>query len=587
MHITNISTQTNTDAQVALNNKLSTAANLAQAGKKLTDETLKKIEDISLEIMEQTRITLMMTFRFFDSALWHMDFKPYLLDATLATNAKHIYFNSLDLAFDYKKDPNKIIRDYLHSILHCIFRQPLDDAHAHYDIWNLACDISIETIALEMAGNIFPCEKDADCQKEIDLMKESWGTLTPHKLYKELDKQLSQRNEETDKAYDYLNSLFRRDSHGFWANSPHEDKESETGERKDPIDSNRGEKKEQNEQKKSQEEQQKLDSSDQKLNANKQNEENSKDAQDQQDSDEQQNSEASSDDQSEVRTKDSNENSNTPQRHEAFEMLNPKKNDKPPAADANDEELQQEWEDISKQLETMIEEYKRTWSADFGNLTANLTIANRQECDYSKFLKQFAVMGEDMMINDDEFDYIFYTYGLQLYENMPLIEPLEYKENNAIREFVIALDTSGSCQGELIKEFVARTYEILKSSEEFGSKINLHIIQCDARVQSDYKITSSKEMEKYQEEFQVRGFGGTDFRPVFNHVDKMIEEGEFENLRGLIYFTDGMGIFPKHAPQYDTAFVFVDSDGESYHVPPWAMKVIISEDEIFELGKEQ
>ena len=30
-----------------------------------------------------------------------------------------------------------------------------------------------------------------------------------------------------------------------------------------------------------------------------------------------------------------------------------------------------------------------------------------------------------MKINDDEFDYIFYTYGLKLYEKMPLIEPLE------------------------------------------------------------------------------------------------------------------------------------------------------------------
>ena len=49
-----------------------------------------------------------------------------------------------------------------------------------------------------------------------------------------------------------------------------------------------------------------------------------------------------------------------------------------------------------------------------------------------------------MKLNPDEFDYNFYTYGFALYENMPLIEPLEYREVKRIREFVIAIDTSGS-----------------------------------------------------------------------------------------------------------------------------------------------
>ena len=48
-------------------------------------------------------------------------------------------------------------------------------------------------------------------------------------------------------------------------------------------------------------------------------------------------------------------------------------------------------------------------------------------------------MGEVMRINDDEFDYVFYTYGMKLFpeKRMPLIEPLEYKDVKRIREFVI------------------------------------------------------------------------------------------------------------------------------------------------------
>ena len=148
-----------------------------------------------------------------------------------------------------------------------------------------------------------------------------------------------------------------------------------------------------------------------------------------------------------------------------------------------------------------------------------------------------------MKINDDEFDYIFYTYGLRLYENMPLIEPLEYKEVKRIREFVIAIDTSGSVAGDTVQRFVQKTYNILKSTESFFSKINLHILQCDASVQEDVKITSQEDFDNYLKTMQIKGLGGTDFRPVFSYVDRLIGQNEFQNLKGLIYFTDGFGTF--------------------------------------------
>lgn len=185
-----------------------------------------------------------------------------------------------------------------------------------------------------------------------------------------------------------------------------------------------------------------------------------------------------------------------------------------------------------------------------------------------------------MKINDDEFDYIFYTYGLQLYEKMPLIEPLEYKEVKRIKEFVIAIDTSGSVAGELVQKFVQKTYNILKQSESFFTKINLHIIQCDAVIQEDAKITSQEEFDEYLKTMKLKGFGGTDFRPVFRYVDDMIKNKEFTNLKGLIYFTDGYGDFPERQPDYHTAFVFIDDDYNNPDVPVWAIKLILQKDEI-------
>lgn len=205
---------------------------------------------------------------------------------------------------------------------------------------------------------------------------------------------------------------------------------------------------------------------------------------------------------------------------------------------------------------------------------------NREKYDYTAFLRKFAVMGEAMKVNDDEFDYIFYTYGMKLFGNMPLIEPLEYKEVKRIREFVIAIDTSGSVAGELVQKFIQKTYNILKQEESFFTKINLHIIQCDAEIQEDVKITSQEEFDRYLATMQLRGFGGTDFRPVFAHVEELRKNREFTNLKGLIYFTDGYGTFPAQKPDYHTAFVFIRDEYQNPDVPPWAIKLVLEPEEI-------
>ena len=49
-----------------------------------------------------------------------------------------------------------------------------------------------------------------------------------------------------------------------------------------------------------------------------------------------------------------------------------------------------------------------------------------------------------------------------------------------------------------------------------------------------------------------------------------------KSLRGLLYFTDGFGIYPKKKPDYDTAFVFwKDEELDDTKVPSWALKLYI------------
>ena len=241
----------------------------------------------------------------------------------------------------------------------------------------------------------------------------------------------------------------------------------------------------------------------------------------------------------------------------------------------------EQWKKISERVKADLKSFTKN-KKGAESLTKNLEEATRDRYDYSEILRRFTVMGEDITVNDEEFDYIYYTYGLTSYGNLPLIEPLEYKEAHKVKEFVIAIDTSASCRGPIVRAFLNKTYSILKSTENFFHKINVHIVQCDNEVQSDAKITSDEDFETFMKYGKLKGFGATDFRPVFEYVDQLQEQGEFENLKGLIYFTDGYGIYPEKMPGYDVIFAFLEEDENRAPVPVWSMKVVLGEEELEE-----
>ncbi|MEY8354398.1 VWA-like domain-containing protein [Lachnospiraceae bacterium 54-53] len=249
-------------------------------------------------------------------------------------------------------------------------------------------------------------------------------------------------------------------------------------------------------------------------------------------------------------------------------------------------ERQNKWQNIREKMQTEMESFGEKEAESSKNLLEQVRVENRERYDYRKFLRKFAVLKEEPEIDPDSFDYIFYTYGLSLYRNMPLIEPLETREVFKIEDFVIVIDTSMSVSGDLVRSFLEETYGVLRESESYFRKINIHILQCDEEVRSDVAITSREEMEDYMEHFTLSGFGGTDFRPAFEYVNGLLNKGAFKKLRGLLYFTDGKGIYPVKMPAYDTAFVFMEDQYEDISVPGWAMKVVLTQEELEVRGQE-
>lgn len=441
-----------------------------------------RAEKLAAQILNISRNTLVVHMRYLDAALIRLTPQPS--PQSLATDGVYLYYEPTFILSSYKQEKNCVTRDYLHVLLHCIFRHPfVDPGKVNQNLWNLACDIAVENIISSFSLSCVETSKAKLQQQALSMLSKELKTMTAEKIYLHL---LNHPNLQLNM------SAFHTDDHSIWYQPQGADGGgSGSGESESPDE--------------------------------KQNE------------------------LGDGRSRQS---------------------------------LMEEWREVSERIQTDMETISITQGNMAGSMRQQLRQLNRERYDYRAFLKKFAVMGEAMKINDDEFDYIFYTYGLKLFGNMPLIEPLEYKEVKRIRDFVIAIDTSGSTSGYLVQMFLQKTFNILKSQETFFTKINLYIIQCDAQIQEVRRITSQEEFDEYIRTFTIKGLGGTDFRPVFTYVDKLIAEKTFTNLKGLIYFTDGYGDFPAKKPDYQTAFVFLRTEWNNPNIPPWAIKLVLDSEEI-------
>ena len=228
------------------------------------------------------------------------------------------------------------------------------------------------------------------------------------------------------------------------------------------------------------------------------------------------------------------------------------------------------WRTVFESLELRKSEHKRQKGGSAGDTEETIILQKERGYDYRQFLQQFAVTGEERCLDMDSFDYIPYDYSRRMYERLVLLEPLEYKEVRRLSELVIAIDTSGSCSGEIVRRFLEETWSILNTEGQFFRKMNIHVIQCDCVIQEHVQITCEEEWKEYLDQVTVKGGGDTDFTPVFRLVEELRKNGELKDLKGLLYFTDGDGIYPSEQPEYETAFVFLNEALRKGKPPVWA-----------------
>lgn len=463
------------------------------------DKYLKE-EKIAKEIMEFTRRTLLINMHYFDRAIYALPLRQHDQIMGIGTDGRFLYYGNFYAIQMFRYDKGRLHRDYLHTLLHCIFRHFDVNPGINRAVWDMSCDIAVENLIHELNLKDTAISQEA-CQMEyIAALAQKLNLLSAEKIYHLFmeDEKMSELFARLDLPDNRKVHAFSRDDHTFWypvqaAGKKHEYEEEMTAKIFEDLD---------------------VTNADQ------------------------------------------------------IRIL-PKV------------ELTDEWKKIADIINVDLETESRNKGVHAGSLCYQIRVAGRDRVDYKAFLRKFSVYHETMGTNMDEFDYVYYTYGMDLYKDMPLIEPLEYKEDLRVREFVIAIDTSGSVSWQRVCRFLESTISILKSSDSFFSKIKVYIIQCDAKIQHVALIESMEDLDRYRKELMIYGYGGTDFRPVFEYVDKLLEERQLTHLEGLLYFTDGLGIYPKHPTAYKTAFIFTDDSLEHMDdFPAWAMKIILTEDEI-------
>ena len=221
-----------------------------------------------------------------------------------------------------------------------------------------------------------------------------------------------------------------------------------------------------------------------------------------------------------------------------------------------------------------------------GDWTELLELNKEEEhISYDELLRRFTAPVETMRLDMDSMDLAWYVTGLNLYGDLPIVEYNEYRDMNLVETFIIAIDTSGSCCGSTLNNFLVQTKKVVEDMELGGRKFLLRMIQCDYGIQEETEIRTVEEFNQYISQFRMMGGGGTSFVPVFRRVDQLVAEEEgYEKLKGFMYFSDGFGDFPNQATPYETVFVIPEEELEyGPAIPDWVTVACLKEQSL-EIG---
>lgn len=198
-----------------------------------------------------------------------------------------------------------------------------------------------------------------------------------------------------------------------------------------------------------------------------------------------------------------------------------------------------------------------------GNIFADVAPPDRfSKVDYITYLKKF-IQDEIIREDPDTIDLMMYTASLDIYGDMPIVEFCETQENLNPSDIIIAIDMSGSCGGSIAVNFLRQVYTLFEDFNIQG-RVNIRVVTFDTKIQAHTVIQSRSDADDFIRNYKGQGFGGTDFRCVFDYAEEYSKGPAGKKLKGLFFFSDAEGAFPAEKPNYPTVFFVPGDPGQSY-----------------------
>lgn len=236
------------------------------------------------------------------------------------------------------------------------------------------------------------------------------------------------------------------------------------------------------------------------------------------------------------------------------------------------------WHDAALQVaQGMADRKDRNYGNLAGEFCEEFRNVPESTVSYRELIRRFCSTCERQEVDPDSINAIWYHVGMELTGDAPILEPEEVREDAPALELAVALDTSGSCSGDVMRGFLSELLAILRDAG--GPNVEFTLIQCDAEIQSVQTMTREDTAEQILNGMQVVGFGGTDFRPVFNYIEGENCSCEGKRFRGLLYLSDGCGDFPRKKPDYPVIFLFPRGEYYEGMIPSWVTTASITDDQ--------
>jgi len=199
---------------------------------------------------------------------------------------------------------------------------------------------------------------------------------------------------------------------------------------------------------------------------------------------------------------------------------------------------------LEEELAQEIEQAQQLFE-EFANATL---LSEEKKGDLPLHVERFFTITQDGKIDwREELKYAIDRFYKDDYTLMPpnkkFLHAGIYLPSSTSQRFklVVAVDSSGSVDEKLLDIFLSELNFLMSTIPNY----EIDLLVCDDKIQMHKTFYSGDILE-----VDIKGGGGTDFRPVFKFIDENLQD-----IKLLLYFTDLDGFFPKEIPNYDLKWI--------------------------------